>query len=766
MNNTPPDSEALSPWWRHAAILVVIFGFTILTIVTVQTYDNAPPIPDRVIDDAGAPLFTGDEILNGQEVFFKYGLMEHGSLWGHGAYLGPDYSAEYLHRLAEITRDTLAGLRYGKTYAALAAGPAFEIAEGTRVTLKQNRYDAASGTLRFSPGEAAAFASQKSEWREYFSGQVAPPGLRAGFISDPSDLDALTAYFAWAAWACVANRPGKDYSYTNNWPHEPLVGNLPSASTYLWSAMSLITLLGGLGLILLLFGKFDYLGWKGRPDRGHADHNRLVGWTLTPSQRATGTYFLVVALLFLLQALVGGALAHTRVDPGTFYGIDIARWLPFNLLRTWHLQLAIFWIATAWVAAGLFLAPLVGGVEPRGQVIGVRVLLGALALVVFGSLLGEFLGINGDLGGWWFWLGHQGSEYLDLGRAWQILLAVALLLWLGLMFRALRPALRRQGEGELASLFLYTAVAIPLFYLPAMLYGPRSNFAVIDNWRFWIIHLWVEGFFELFSTVLVAIMFVQMGLVGIRTATRVVYLDAILYLGAGILGTGHHWYFTGQGTLNMGLAACFSAMEVVPLTLLTLDAWDFVRLKDRKCSDCGHTLAERQKWSIYFLMAVGFWNFVGAGICGFLINLPIVSYFEVGTTLTSNHGHAAMFGVFGMLALAVMLFCLRALQDDHAWRRVEWLVKAGFWGLNVGLALMMLLDLFPAGVLQLWDSLTNGYWHARRLSYTMSGTFHTLEWLRAAADTVFLLFGVIPIVLAALLACRPTVSPATPEPSA
>ncbi len=91
---------------------------------------------------------------------------------------------------------------------------------------------------------------------------------------------------------------------------------------------------------------------------------------------------------------------------------------------------------------------------------------------------------------------------------------------------------------------------------------------MIDNWRFWIIHLWVEGFFELFATVLVATMFHQMGLVSVTTATRVVYLDAILYLGAGIVGTGHHWYFTGQGTLNMGLASAFSAMEVVPLTLL------------------------------------------------------------------------------------------------------------------------------------------------------------------------------------------------------
>jgi len=318
------------------------------------------------------------------------------------------------------------------------------------------------------------------------------------------------------------------------------------------------------------------------------------------------------------------------------------------------------------------------------------------------------------------------------------------------MFRALRPAIKSPGKRELSSLFLYAAVAIPVFYLPALFYGPHSNFAVIDNWRFWIIHLWVEGFFELFATVLVAIMFHQMGVVSTKTATRLIYLDAILYLSGGIIGTGHHWYFTGQGTLNMGLAACFSAMEVVPLTLLTLDAWDFIKLRKQQCSACGRELAANQKWAIYFLMAVGVWNFVGAGIFGFLINLPIVSYFEVGTTLTPNHGHAALFGVFGMLALAVLVFCLRAMQSDTVWKETEKFIRVGFWGVNVGLALMILLDLFPGGVLQLWDSIAHGYWHARRLTFLMGGLYHKLEWVRMAGDMIFLLAGAVPIALGVL----------------
>lgn len=755
MTEASPYVPSLSPWWRHSAILVMIVGFSVLSFVTVLTYTNAPPIPEQVTDGTGTVVFTGADILNGQEVFLKYGLMEHGSLWGHGAYLGPDYSAEYLHRLSEVTRDTIATASYNKRFAQLSPDEQSAASARTITVLKENRYDPASRTLRFSPGEVAAYRAQLPEWSDYFTRKDAAPGLPAHYIENREELKALTSYFAWTAWATVANRPEKDYSYTNNWPYEPSVGNRPSTEAYIWSALSLITLLSGIGVILFVVGKFDYLGWK---DEGASSHSQMMhsvlsrpelshpALTLTPSQWATGWFFGIVALLFLAQAFLGGLLAHYRVET-SLYGLDIAGWLPYNLARTWHLQLAIFWIATAWVGGGLFLASWVGGEEPKYQKTCVYALLGALVFVVVGSIAGESLGINNKLGQLWFWFGHQGSEYLDLGRFWQLVLVVGLLFWLFLMFRALKPALGMPGKSELTSLFLYAAVAIPIFYLPALFYGPETNFAIIDNWRFWIIHLWVEGFFEIFATVLVAIMFHQMGVVSAKTATRLIYLDAILYLTGGIIGTGHHWYFTGQGTLNMGLASCFSALEVVPLTLLTLDAWDFINLRK---TQRGQNMVSGQQWAVYFLMAVGVWNFVGAGVFGFLINLPIVSYFEVGTTLTANHGHAAMFGVFGMLALAVLVFCLRAMQSDTTWQATEKFIRAGFWGANVGLALMIILDLFPGGVIQLWDSIANGYWHARRLTFLMGGTFHKLEGLRMVGDAVFLLAGALPITLGAL----------------
>ena len=376
----------------------MIAGFSVLTLVTVLTYTNAPPISEQVVDGTGAVVFTGADIHSGQEVFLKYGLMEHGTLWGHGAYLGPDYSAEYLHRFSEVTRNTIATEKYGKLFAQLSPDEQSVASARTITELKKYRYDPASRTLRLSSGEVAAYRTELLEWNDYFTRKDAPPGLPANYIRNPGELKALTTYFAWAAWATAANRPGKDYFYTNNWPYEPMAGNFPSTEAYAWSAMSLITLLSGLGLILFVVGKFDYLGWKSEGAGPHFLHSAPAALKLTPSQWATGWFFAIVALLFLAQSSLGGLLAHYRVETGAFDGLDIARWLPYSLARTWHLQLAIFWIATSWVGGGLFLATWVGGEEPKHQRTGVYALLGALVVVVFGSLAGECLGINDKLG--------------------------------------------------------------------------------------------------------------------------------------------------------------------------------------------------------------------------------------------------------------------------------------------------------------------------------------------------------------------------------
>jgi nitric oxide reductase subunit B len=744
----PGEDPALSPWWLRTVLIVMVLGFTGLIVITSLAYRNVPPIPAQVLDAQGVRLFTGDDISAGQAIFLKYGLMNNGSIWGHGAYLGPDYSAEALHRIGEDTATVIAQQQYQQPLSALTPGQLAAVYAQTAVELKTNRYDAASATLHLTLPETAAYHRQIAYWTDYFLDPARNGGLKRGLIRDPTELQQFSAFVTWTAWASVANRPGENYSYTNNFPYDPHVGNTPIPDALLWSALSLIVLLAGIASVLLMFGKFDYLGWI---STGHHVHPHLLPGQASAGQRALVKFFVVMALLFLAQTLVGGAAAHYRADPGSFYGFQLEQLFPSNLMRTWHLQTAVFWIATAYVAAALFLGRSLRNDEPRWFAGWVHLLFGAFVVVIGGSLLGEWAGISQMLGQWWFWLGNQGWEYLELGRLWQYLLIFGLLVWFAILLKLVQPdTLSEPASKPLVRLFLLASLAIPVFYMPALFFGAKTHFTVVDTWRFWIIHLWVEGFFEFFVTTMVALMFYQLGLTRRNVALRVIYLDAILYFAGGLIGTGHHWYFSGQSSFNMALSAMVSVLEVVPLTLLTLDAWDFVRTTQADCDVCRESVAIPHKWTFYFLMSVGFWNFVGAGMFGFLINLPIVSYYEVGTQLTPNHGHAAMMGVFGMLAIALMVFVLRQTSPNARWPDIEKYVKVGFWGTNVGLMLMLMVSLFPSGVLQVWDVVQHGYWHARSLDYIGSERSRLIEWLRLPGDLVFILFGAIPLLVASI----------------
>src|SRR5499433_3065777 len=730
---------SLSSWWRVAALGTMAGGFAVLILLTVKAHQNAPPIPDKFVDPTGAVVYTADDVVAGQQVFLKHGLMDNGTIWGHGGYLGPDFSAQSLHIQALDLADRIARERLSRGYTDLSSEERAAVEGAVALVLKANHYDPASGTLTLSTGSAESFNGQIEYWTRYFSGPERNGGLARELVSDPRELRQLSAFFAWTAWASAATRPGTQHSYTNNFPYEPLAGNTPTAGALIYSALSLVFLLGGTAAVLLAFGRFDYLGWHRRA----AVAARAAVLPVSDVQLATVKFMAIAALLFFGQTLIGGGVAHYRADPGSFYGIDLAGFLPSNLLRTWHLQLAILWIATAYVGGALFVAGLLGRSEHSGQRRAIHLLFAALFLVAVGSLLGEWAGLLRWLGDAWFWFGNQGWEYLEIGRFWQVLLAVSLVFWFGLLWKTVAPAWHDPERRSLITFFLIAAAAIPVFYLPALFFDGSTHYTVADTWRFWIIHLWVEGCFELFVTVIVAIIFHWLRLVERVTALRVIYLDVILIFGGGLIGTGHHWYFTGQTELNMALSATFSALEVVPLTLLTLDAADFVTVTR---GEAGAPF--RHKWTFYFLMAVGFWNFTGAGVFGFLINMPIVSYFEAGTNLTPNHGHAAMMGVFGMLGVALMVFVLRETVNDALWARLEKYVRCGFWGLNIGLAMMILFSLFPAGLLQVRDVLQNGYWHARSLAYLGGELPRLLEWLRLPGDLVFIFLGALPILLA------------------
>jgi len=714
-----------------ALALVLVISFAVLGGVGVKLINSAPPIPAQVVTTNGQTLFTGEDIRDGQNVWQSIGGQEVGTVWGHGSYVAPDWSADWLHRECMFLLDKWAVDAGAANYAALDTERQAALTARLQKLLRTNNYDASSDSIVVDPAVALAFDQLSNYYGDVFSQGRSDYAIQKGALSDPAKARQMSAFFWWTAWAASTNRPGQDVTYTQNWPHEPLIGNEPTGGTIVWSVISFVLLLAGIG------GMVWYFASQPRTEAHELlpQSDPLLGLSPTPSQRATIKYFFVVAALWVVQVALGAITAHYGVEGSGFYGIPLDKILPYSVTRTWHLQIGIFWIATSWLATGLYVAPAVSGSEPKGQRLGVNALFVALIVVVVGSLAGEWLSIQHKLGNLWFWLGTQGYEYVDLGRLWQILLFVGLVFWLWLMWRALAPALRKRDESHaLLTMFVVSSIAIPLFYAAGLMYGQRSNLVTAEYWRWWVVHLWVEGFFEVFATVVIAFLLTRLRLLSITTATKAVLFSTVIFLSGGIIGTFHHLYFAGTPNIVLGLGAVFSALEVVPLVLIGFEAWEHIRLARSRQQQIW---VAAYKWPIYFFVAVAFWNFVGAGLFGFFINPPIALYYMQGLNTTPVHGHTALFGVYGMLGLGLMLFCLRALRPGRAWKNGP--LSFAFWSINIGLALMVLLSLLPIGLAQAWASVEYGTWYARSAEFLHSGHLNQLRWMRMIGDTLFAL---------------------------
>ena len=715
--------------------VVIITSFAVLGYFGREIYRQAPPIPERVVTTEGVVLFLGQDIKDGQNVWQSLGGQEVGSIWGHGAYVAPDWSADWLHREATWLLDHWANDQHGKAYAQLDEETQAPLRVMLQRELRTNTYQPTTGDLVVSPLRAEAIAAVSAHYAALFGNDPKLAALRdayalpANTIKDPQRQKVLNTFFFWTDWACATDRPGSEITYTNNWPAEALIGNAPSGSIIIWSVLSFVALLAGIGALAWYFATQNRAEPEIREDMPEEDP--LLGLTPTPSMQATLKYFWTVAALIVAQVALGAVTAHYGVEGSGFYGIPLAQWLPYAVTRTWHTQLGIFWIATAWLATGLFVAPAVSGVEPRYQRFGVNFLFVCLLIIVIGSMVGQWLAIRQRLGlEANFWFGHQGYEYVDLGRFWQLLLFVGLFLWLFLMDRAMRQALRKaHEERHLLILFFIASVAIPLFYGAGLMWGRQTNLAIAEYWRWWVVHLWVEGFFEVFATVVIAFLFTRMGLLRVATATAAVLFSTTIFLSGGIIGTFHHLYFTGTPTAILALGATFSALEVVPLVLIGFEAYGNLTLSRAR------PWVEAYKWPIYFFVAVGFWNLVGAGLFGFLINPPIALYYMQGLNTTPVHAHTALFGVYGMLGIGLMLFCLKGLAARRVWK--TGVLSFAFWAINSGLALMVLLSLLPVGLLQTWASVEHGLWYARSAEFLQTDLINTLRWLRVIGDTIF-----------------------------
>lgn len=728
-----PSRRSLSlPAWL---VLVCVITFTVLIGAGAAIWKNAPPIPATVQSSQQEIVLRAEDIERGQVTYLGRGGQHIGSIWGHGSYLAPDWTADVLHRWGLATAGVLYANDTHFSQADLEALPAPERAKlqaEVSQEFKINRYDANTRALTLTAAQTRGLQQVFEDYQVLLAHGSRIHSIPDGWFTDNQQIHDVTAFFSWTAWAAAANRPNAPFSYTANWPHDDLIGNQPPGQFLVWSIVSVIVLIAAIALFL-----FVYLEQESS-DEVQAVPQQPALRLATPSQKVSSLFFGVAMALFLVQIIMGMVTAHYAVEGDSFYGVPIQQFMPYAASRTWHLQLAVFWIATCWLAAGLYFGPRFGKQEPKGQAWGNGGLLIALTVVVVGSLIGSWASVQGFLtGDASFLFGHQGYEYVELGRLWQVLLIGGMVFWLWLMYRALQPALKTDGNRTgLNHFFLYSAITIPLFYAAGLMYTNHTHLSVAEYWRWWVVHLWVEGFFEVFATVAIAYLCSELGFLKKSSALRATYLTAILYLGSGVIGTLHHLYFAGTPSFIAAMGAVASALEVVPLTLIGFEVVKTLRLSQE---------AEGfYRWPLRFFLATCFWNLVGAGVFGFLINPPIVLYYSQGLNTTPIHAHSALFGVYGSLALALMLFALREIVPERAWN--EKLLRFSFWSLNGGLVIMMVFGLIPNGFYQLVQSVNHGTWYARSAEVVGSPWMQWTVWLRIPGDIVFSL-GAIAIVL-------------------
>ncbi|MEO4640147.1 cbb3-type cytochrome c oxidase subunit I, partial [Staphylococcus aureus] len=608
--------------------------------------------------------------------------------------------------------------------------------------------------LVLTPGQVYGLKYLQDYYKKEFVNNPKQVGLNENMIKQFQNDDYMVAgnkvehlsqFFFWGAWLSSTDRPGKTFSYTNNWPYDVDAGNtLPSAGI-LWTAISVTLLIAGLAFIIYIQKRYQF-DMKPTYESERELPKIEVDRKITDSQRKVGKYLVVVMLLFLVQILLGELLAHYYVE-NKFFGIEIQRLFPFNIAKTWHVQLVIFWVATTWLAAGIYIVPKVLGKEPKKQGVLVDILFWALIIVVMGSMIGEWGHILGWIDSHWWLFGHFGWEYIELGKFWQILFIVGMVLWVIILCRGFLPAIRNKvqvnhDKRHLLTLLFVGAIAIPLFYLASLFIMPNSHVTFADYWRWWIVHLWVEGIFEAFAVVLIGFLMVNMKLTTIETTIRALYFQLILLLGTGIVGMGHHYYWQGDHSIWLALGSCFSALEVVPLCLLIWEAYTHYRLY--KNSD----IAFPYKGTFIFLASTGLWNAIGAGALGFLINTPAVNYFEHGTQWTAAHAHGSMAGVYGMFSIAIALYVFKNITKKEFWTpKVEKWIKISCWALNIGLAGMVFVTLMPVGYIQLKDALEHGYWHSRLTSFYEQPLVKAIMWGRMPWDIIFTVGVIILVVI-------------------
>ncbi len=704
--------------------IIALFMVTMLIYYTANLQKEVPPIPATVKSESGEVLYTYDDVVAGKGYFQQFDLMDWGTMLGMGAYMGPDFSTDFMHYRAEFLYDHYGMELYSKPNSRLNAVERGAVKERVKQDMKKQTTLLESGTV-YTDASAAAYKKNVAYLTNLLVNGDPERAFRGGIIK-PDEAVKIAAFVDWAQLVASSLRPGTERTWSNNWPPEPLLDqdvNFNSHKISLWEFLVLWTL-----TIVVIFLAYEYL-FKKDPDEKLEPAIKIT--SLFRSQKKLLKYIPIVAALFVVQLIIGGYLAHLYTDPTNDFLIsqDI---LPFNVLRSMHTQIAILWVAVGWLVGGLLIAPWIANRDHKFPWL-VDVLWIALLVVAVGSIIGLYMGATGQMRDTWFWLGNEGRELINLGRAWDIGLVIGLVFWFLLIISLIRKA---STNNPIVSTIIWSAFAIATLYIAGMMpvHKIMPNYTVDDYYRWWVIHLWEELTFELFAAGVIAFFTVSLGLISQKTAVRTMLFELLLISMSGTLGVGHHYWWQGLDEYWIAIGGIFSALEPLPLALMVIEAMKNYREQKRE----GH----KNEFAVPFMWIAGsaILNWIGAGFFGMLINTPTISYYSHGTYLIMPHGHVALLGAFGYISLAFIYMASRtnALANGLEWS--DKLSRTGFWVLTIG-ALLFTIPTYIIGIEQTRIAHDMGYFYARLREAVEP--MKMWMWLRTIPDGLMIAGGVI-----------------------
>ena len=706
-------------FWVIALIMV-----SMLIYYTANLQKEVPPIPKEVKSESGQLLYTYDDVVEGKAFFQQFDLTDWGSMLGMGAYIGPDFTTDFVHYRAKFLYDFYGMELYGKKNVELTEVERGAVKERVKQDFKKQTTLLEQTTV-YTDASAAAYKANQ----QYIIGLLVDGdperGWRGGIIR-PEEAAKIAAFVDWGQLVASSYRPGTERTWSNNWPAEPLIDQdltFNSHKISLWEFLILWTL-----TIVVIYLSYEYLFKK---EDGDTLEPAIKVTSLFPSQKKLLKYIPIVAGLFVVQLFLGGYLAHLYADPTKDFIVS-QDLLPFNVIRSMHTQIAILWVAVGWLVGGLLIAPWVANRDHKYPWL-IDVLWSALLVVAVGSIIGLYMGATGQLRETWFWLGNEGRELINLGRVWDIGLVIGLVFWFLLIISLIRKA---ATNNPIVSTIIWSAFAIATLYMAGMmpLHKIMPNYTVDDYYRWWVIHLWVELTFELFAAGVIAFFTVSLGLISHKVAVKVMFFELFLISLSGTLGVGHHYFWQGLDEYWIAIGGIFSALEPLPLALMIIEA---MKNKREKLYS-----GEQFDFGIPFMWIAGsaVLNWIGAGFLGMMINTPTISYYSHGTYLIMPHGHVALLGAFGYISIAFLYMTSRsnALANGYIWTD-KW-SKIGFWTLTIG-ALLYAIPTYMVGIHQTEVAMESGYFFAR-LRETIEPMKGWL-WIRMVPDGMMVLGGVI-----------------------